>query len=130
MSVSIRTSQNVVLEYEPASIGDRILATLLDYLVFLGWVLLAFAVPAGLGMRIGTFYGVIGALPIFFYDLLCEYFLNGRSVGKLAIGTRVVMLDGSQPGLGRIFTTVGAAHRRISAFFLGDNPHHHRGGQR
>ena len=100
MSVSIRTSQNVVLEYEPASIGDRILATLLDYLVFLGWVLLAFAVPAGLGMRIGTFYGVIGALPIFFYDLLCEYFLNGRSVGKLAIGTRVVMLDGSQPGLG------------------------------
>lgn len=101
MSVAIRTSQNVVLEYEPASIGDRILATLIDYLVFLGWILLAFALPAGLlGVSIGTFYGVIAMLPLVFYDLLCEYFLNGRSVGKLALGTRVVMLNGSQPGLG------------------------------
>jgi len=100
MSVAIRTSQNVVLEYEPASIGDRILATLLDYLVFLGWVLLTLAVPAGLGMRLGTFYVVLAMLPILFYDLICEYFLNGQSVGKLALGTRVVMLDGSQPGLG------------------------------
>ncbi len=100
MSIAIRTSQNVVLEYEPASIGDRILSTLLDYLVFLGWVLLTLAVPAGLGMRLGTFYVVLALLPIVFYDLLCEYFLNGQSVGKLALGTRVVMLDGSQPGLG------------------------------
>ncbi len=100
MSVAIRTSQNVILEYEPASIGDRILATLLDYLVFLGWVLLTLATPAGLGMNLNTFYVVIALLPILFYDLLCEYFLNGQSVGKLALGTRVVMLDGSQPGLG------------------------------
>ncbi len=100
MSVAIRTSQNVVLEYEPASIGDRILATLLDYLVFLGWVLLTLAVPAGLGMRLSTFYVVLAMLPLLFYDLICEYFLNGQSVGKLALGTRVVMLDGSQPGLG------------------------------
>lgn len=100
MSVAIRTSQNVVLEYEPASIGDRILATLIDYVVFLGWVLLTLAVPAGMGMRLVTFYVVLVILPIVFYDLLCEYFLNGRSVGKLAMGTRVVMLDGSQPGIG------------------------------
>ncbi len=100
MSVAIRTSQNVILEYEPASIGDRILATLLDYLVFLGWVLLTLAIPAGLEMRLGTFYVLLAVLPIFFYDLLCEYFLNGQSVGKLAMSTRVVMLDGSQPGLG------------------------------
>ncbi|MBC7570879.1 MAG: RDD family protein [Spirosoma sp.] len=100
MSVAIRTSQNVVLEYEPASIGDRILATLLDYLVFLGWVLLTLAVPVGLSIRLSTFYVVLAMLPLLFYDLICEYFLNGQSVGKLALGTRVVMLDGSQPGLG------------------------------
>lgn len=100
MSVAIRTSQNVLLEYEPASIGERILATLLDYLVFFGWFLLVIAMPAGIGVQTGTFYSVVVLLPIAFYDLLCEWLLNGRSVGKLAMGIRVVMLDGSQPGLG------------------------------
>lgn len=100
MTVAIRTSQNVVLEYQPASIGERILATLIDYLVFFGWFMLVVAVPAGLKINVNSFYMVMVFLPIVFYDLLCEYFLNGRSIGKLAIGIRVVMLDGSQPGLG------------------------------
>ncbi len=39
MSVRIQTSQNVELEYEPASIGDRILATILDRLIYIGWLL-------------------------------------------------------------------------------------------
>ena len=100
MSVIIRTSQNVALEYQPASIGDRILATLIDYLVFLGWILLTLGLPASLNINLGEFYAVLVLAPLFFYDLLCEYFLNGRSLGKLALGTRVVMLDGSQPRLG------------------------------
>ena len=100
MSVAIRTSQNVLLEYEPASIGERILATLLDYLVFFGWFLLMVALPAGLEIRLGRFYAAFVVLPIVFYDLLFEWFLNGRSVGKLAMGIRVVNLDGSPPGLG------------------------------
>ena len=101
MPVAIRTSQNVLLEYEPASIGDRILATLIDYVVFLGWFILMLAVPATMGIPTGTYYVIlIVLLPVALYDLLCEWLLNGRSVGKLAIETRVVMLDGSQPGLG------------------------------
>ncbi|GAB3640429.1 RDD family protein [Spirosoma arcticum] len=101
MSVAIRTSQNVLLEYEPASIGDRILATLIDYVVFLGWFILTLAVPAAVGIRSGTYYTVlVVVLPVVLYDLICEWLLNGRSVGKLAMEIRVVMLDGSQPGLG------------------------------
>ena len=104
MSVTIRTSQNVLLEYEPASIGDRIVATLIDYVVFLGWFLLMAGITAGLrsirDSLPSTFYGFLLLLPVIFYDLLCEWLLNGRSVGKLAMQTRVVMLDGSQPGLG------------------------------
>ncbi|GAB2597854.1 RDD family protein [Spirosoma areae] len=100
MSVAIRTSQNVLLEYEPASVGDRILAALLDYLVIFGWTLLVFGLPARVGMTPGMFYMVVMFLPIIGYDLLSEWLLNGRSPGKLAIGIRVVMLDGSQPGLG------------------------------
>ena len=101
MSVAIRTSQNVLLEYEPASIGDRILATLIDYVVFLGWFILTLAIPASVNIRPGTYYTVlVVGLPLVLYDLICEWLLNGRSVGKLAMEIRVVMLDGSQPGLG------------------------------
>lgn len=104
MSVAVRTSQNVLLEYEPASVGDRILATLIDYVVILGWFLLMAALTAGL-RSVGsdlpsTVYGFAFLLPVIFYDLICEWLLNGRSVGKLAMEIRVVMLDGSQPGLG------------------------------
>ena len=100
MSIAIRTSQNVLLEYEPASIGDRILAALLDYVVIFGWLLLVIFIPGTMNIRMGTFYVIIALMPVLLYDLLCEWFLNGRSVGKLAMGIRVVMLDGSQPGLG------------------------------
>lgn len=77
------------------------MATLIDYLVFIGWVLLTVLLPMGLKLPLGTFYYIlIVVLPILLYDLGCEWLLNGQSVGKIAIGIRVVMLDGSQPGLG------------------------------
>lgn len=100
MSLAIRTSQNVLLEYEPASVGDRIIASLIDYVVIFGWVLLVMAIAAGLNLNVGKFYGVIAMLPVVFYDLASEWLLNGRSIGKIAMNIRVVMLDGSQPGLG------------------------------
>jgi uncharacterized RDD family membrane protein YckC len=101
MSVSIQTSQNVRLEYEPASLGDRILATILDNLVRVGWGLLTAALPLSLKINIGTFYVVlVVVIPILLYHFVCEWLLNGQSVGKIAMKTRVVMLDGSQPGIG------------------------------
>ena len=101
MSVSILTSQNVLLEYEPASIGDRLLATLIDYAVFMGWILLTVALPAGLKVNFGVYYVILVVLlPILFYDLICEWQFNGQSLGKIAMNIRVVMLDGSQPHLG------------------------------
>lgn len=99
MSVAIRTSQNVLLEYDPASIGDRILAALIDYVVCFGWVLLTLALPSSLGWNPNSFYIIFALFPVIAYDLLSEWLLNGRSVGKIGMGTRVVMLDGSQPTL-------------------------------
>ncbi|MEZ0487688.1 RDD family protein [Fibrella aquatica] len=105
MAVSIQTTQNVLLEYEPASIGDRILATLLDYVVFAAWAILTIALPAGAGWfgsggQSVVYVLVVAALPIFFYDFFCEWLLNGQSIGKIALKIRVVMMDGSQPGVG------------------------------
>ncbi len=104
MSVLINTSQNVLLEYEPASVGERIWATLLDYLVFLAWVILTIALPRGLGVLSLSdaipYLMVVAILPIFIYDFVCEWLLNGQSVGKIALKIKVVMLDGSPPGIG------------------------------
>ena len=100
MSVAIRTSQNVLVEYEPASIGERILAALIDYLVIFAWIILTMALPTSMGYRLNTFYTIVAFLPVILYDLWSEWRLNGRSVGKLAMKIRVVMLDGSPPGLG------------------------------
>lgn len=99
MTLAIRTSQNVLLEYEPASIGERILAALLDYVVIFGWFLLVFGVPSALGFQVG-YLTVFFMIPVVGYDLLSEWLLNGRSLGKIALRIRVVMLDGSPPGLG------------------------------
>lgn len=89
-----------MLEYDPASVGDRILATLIDYAVFFGWFMLTVALPTRLGIGRSEFYVILVIMPIVFYDLLCEWLLNGRNIGKLAMDIRVVMLDGSQPTLG------------------------------
>jgi hypothetical protein len=41
------------------------------------------------------------ALPVVFYDLVCEVFMNGQSVGKRIMNIKVISLDGAQPTLGQ-----------------------------
>lgn len=103
MSVRIQTSQNVELEYEPASIGDRILATILDRLIYIGWVLLWILIYSLLKLSgdMSVFIIIVTiALPVMLYPILTEYFLNGQTLGKRAMNIRVVLLNGNQPTLG------------------------------
>jgi uncharacterized RDD family membrane protein YckC len=100
-NIRIQTTQNVDIEYEAASIGDRILATLLDYLFFIAYVLLITIVLVVLnGFKAPNqilFFVLL--LPILFYDLLCEVFFDGRSFGKMIMHIKVVKLDGSRSEL-------------------------------
>jgi uncharacterized RDD family membrane protein YckC len=103
-NIKIQTTQNVDIEYELASIGDRILATLLDYAFFLGYTLLMMIIISfsigivGLEESIGLM--ILMALPILLYDLLCETFFQGRSFGKMIMKIKVVKLDGTQATFG------------------------------
>lgn len=102
MSVRIQTSQNVELEYELASLGDRILATIIDRLIYLGWAIAWFGLFSvlKLGENQSIFFVVLTiVLPILLYPLLSEYFLNGQTLGKRAMNIRVVRLDGNKPTL-------------------------------
>ena len=101
-NIKIQTTQNVDIEYELASIGDRILATLLDYLFFLTYFLLILLIAALTKYVIFKSIAVISllSLPILLYDLLCETFFQGKSFGKMIMKIKVVKLDGTQANFG------------------------------
>jgi uncharacterized RDD family membrane protein YckC len=102
MSLQIATAQNVGLEYEIASVGERIAAQLIDYVVIIGWWLTLLALQALLISNLSSAAWAVGllyGLPPLFYSLACEYFLEGQTVGKIALKIRVVRLDGGRATL-------------------------------
>jgi uncharacterized RDD family membrane protein YckC len=104
--IQIQTTQNVALSFTPASVGDRILAHFIDWVIFIAWFLIFALVYSGMGSSLSS--GKIGIvvffvfmlLPVMLYDLLFEAFMNGQSLGKRAMNIRVLALDGTTPTLG------------------------------
>lgn len=108
-TIRVHTAQNVTLEYEVASLGDRILATIIDNIILVAWVAACFILLyalMGLGRTGSTsevgavLLGLLVGIPYVFYNLICEVFLNGQSLGKKARDIRVMRLDGTAPRLG------------------------------
>ncbi|WP_162054600.1 RDD family protein [Pontibacter pamirensis] len=99
-TIKIRTTQNVELEYAVASVGDRILAHLIDFAVYFMWMLITGLALNGLGLGDNVVGFIIMALPVLFYHLICEIFMNGQSIGKMARDIRVVKLSGEAPTIG------------------------------
>lgn len=106
---SINTSQNVQLSFEIADLGKRILATLIDtlimgvYVALIIWISYKLEVyeffESSYGETIALIIYLIAAIPIMFYALLFEYFMNGQSPGKYFLKLRVAKIDNSQVGL-------------------------------
>lgn len=101
-NIRIHTTQNVDIEYQLASIGDRILATLLDYLFFIAYFLLSLVIAGLTTWKLFESIAFLSLLilPILFYDLICEVFFQGKSFGKMIMKIKVVMLDGTQANFG------------------------------
>ncbi|PSR54273.1 RDD family protein [Adhaeribacter arboris] len=99
-TIRINTSQNVELEYEPASIGNRILAQLIDYAVYMGWFMAVGLILAVFKIGYGPILVILFYLPLLFYSLLCEIFLNGQTIGKKAQDIKVIKLNGRSPSIG------------------------------
>ena len=101
LSLDIRTAQNVPLALEPASIGERVLATIADGVVVVAYVLfVVFVLVGGLGLPDGVAVMVVLLLiPITGYHLFFEVFFEGRTPGKMLLKTQVARTDGAQPTL-------------------------------
>ncbi len=96
------TPEAVALELAPANVGSRLFGFVIDWLVitFVG-VLLSFGffaalrgVHLGVGWVIAGFILLYGGL-VFGYPVACETLWRGRTLGKAALGLRVVTVEGA-----------------------------------
>ncbi|AII52993.1 RDD family protein [Hymenobacter sp. APR13] len=101
-TIRVQTAQNVTLEYEVASVGERIVAALIDGLILVAWVLFWLLLFDLLGSNkvLAAILIIVAGVPAVFYHLLCELFFNGQSLGKKARHIKVIRLDGTRPGFG------------------------------
>ncbi|SNR31369.1 RDD family protein [Lutibacter flavus] len=99
----IETAQNITIQQNVASLSTRIGAFLIDMLIIGAFYLLIFLVLNALGYmpteNVYVFYTIL-SLPIFFYNLIFETFMNGQTPGKYFNKIRVVKIDGSKPNFG------------------------------
>lgn len=97
------TPEGVKIPFAVASIGDRLGAFLLDFLLVIValvvvWIIagLAFTAERTIGVGAGVFS--LALIANFFlrngYFIFCEIHLGGRTLGKWAVGLRVISRDG------------------------------------
>ncbi len=102
--LNIDTPENVVFGYEVAGIGSRFLATLLDSILILVLMIVAYITAALLLSALGpdnigpatlAIFGLIAFAILWGYYILFEIVWNGQSPGKRWQGLRVLRLDGT-----------------------------------
>lgn len=107
----ILTGQYVRIAQTTATVGERIVARLVDYAFLtayyavLMWALfsspfLDHLVDKSRLLAIVIF--LLLTLPPLFYSLICEMFFRGQTIGKHLFHLRVVSMDGAQPTFGQL----------------------------
>lgn len=110
--IQFETPENVQISYQPAGLGTRFIAWLLDFVIVL--VLFVICAVAGL-ILLGTYLANFGpeddepflvmayymaaaytafGLVCIVYFTLCEFFMRGQSIGKRSLNVRVVKASG------------------------------------
>src|SRR5690348_4815277 len=103
--LTITTPFNIDLEFKIAPFHKRVLAWLIDILIIGLYIYLVFryivfplALYEKLGEAIAT---LLVTLPAYLYHLVMELLANGQSVGKIAMGIKVIDRSGNEPSMGQ-----------------------------
>ncbi|MEX0967169.1 MAG: RDD family protein [Bacteroidia bacterium] len=133
-TIRITTTQKVVIEYELAPLRDRILAWLIDFIIiFFGSILILIAHSLiGQNMVI-----MLISLLFFFYTLASEILMDGQTLGKKVLSTKVVKISGREATIGDylirwsfriidIYFTLGG----VAAMLISSSPNNQRLGGR
>ncbi|MDI9366576.1 MAG: RDD family protein [Flavobacterium sp.] len=97
--ISILTPQNIELEYDLASVGDRIVAAIVDRLILIAYaiILIVIALRANFSDDVLTLFIYVVCIPAIFYSLLSEVLMNGQTIGKRVMKIKVISINGNQP---------------------------------
>ena len=103
---NIITGQYVQISQSPASLGERIVAQIIDSFLIICYLVGVSLLTTELDFFYRTkmlFFLIAIYLPALFYHFLMELFNHGQSVGKMVMRIRVVKKDGTTPGIGDFF---------------------------
>lgn len=104
-STEFVSAQNVKIEYEYATVVQRTTATIIDATTVAVYLVIMMIVLGRVGSSQVLFLELLlMKLPWIFYHPILEYLTQGQTLGKFAVGIRVVTYDGERPGLREIFT--------------------------
>src|SRR5688572_15491572 len=97
-SIEIKTTQNVVLQYDLAELRDRIIAWVIDTaaVFVVMYFLTIIMVSAGLTETSMVVAGFMISMLFVFYSLAFETLNNGQSIGKMAMRIRVIKTTGGK----------------------------------
>lgn len=92
------TNQNIEIDLELGSLGERILAFIIDFAIMIVFILSITGLISS--MDLASWMVTLFYLPLMFYSFAFEYFGNGQTLGKRAMNIKVVKIDGSTPSIG------------------------------
>ena len=101
--ITVTTPFNIDLEFRIAAFHKRLLAWMIDIVLIYTYMI----IMEKYVVRPLSFYDSLGstasiliiAVPAALYHLLCEVFMNGQSIGKKALGIKVLDINGNEATL-------------------------------
>lgn len=108
--IQVETTQNVLLEFDLAGVGDRIIASLIDFFIAsfytgIGYYIVekAYGLEDFWSDAPTIIFNILLMGPYVFYHWYMEYFFNGQTPGKKIMNIKVMKLDGAAPSFGDYF---------------------------
>lgn len=102
--IEVTTAQKVIIQYELASLRDRILAFLLDSLIMWSTIGLVAFIITQIALvwlnnidLLRVLQSTVLSFIFLFYTLASEMITNGKTLGKMIMGLKVVKLNGGIP---------------------------------
>lgn len=109
VELQINTTQNVNINFTAASVGERILAYGIDWVIKIAYIIVVYQIVFNLfkvneliaDMDNWSQFAIMVSfyLPVVFYTLIFETLLDGQTPGKRILKIKVVKIDGYQASL-------------------------------
>lgn len=102
-NVQISTPFNIALDFEIAPFFKRLVAYFLDLMIMVAYaVFMRYFLYSGLQLEGESAMGIdilLVSVPLLLYHLVFEIIFHGQSLGKMAMGIRVMSMDGGDPAI-------------------------------